>query len=483
MNFRLVLKSIGVLLICEAISMLPSLIVSGIYQEHNALSFIYTILIILSVATPLIMIKTRTKNMYARDGFAIVAFSWILMSFFGSLPFVFSGTIPSLIDAFFEASSGFTTTGASILSNLEEIPKDILFWRSFTHWIGGMGVIVLTLAILPSLGARGIQMMKAESPGINPGKLVPKVGETAKILYGIYILITIVEIVLLVMAGLPVYDSFIHTFGTVGTGGFSNMSLSVGAYNNVYVEVIITIFTFICGANFALYYYMLKGDLKAPFKDEEFKFYFGVVVIAISLITLDINTHVFHNIWESLRYSSFQVVTIISTTGYATADTEQWSMFSKIILFSLMFIGGCTGSTGGSIKNIRILLLFKVMKRELLQIIHPRAVYSVRIGKKALDEKTIAEVLGFFAMYIIVFIVGVLIVSLDNLDWSTTFSSVAATLGNIGPGFGIVGSLGNYASLSDLSKLTLSILMIIGRLEIYPILLLGIPSFWKRVSI
>lgn len=483
MNFRLVLKSIGVLLICEAISLIPSLIVSMIYQEHNAFAFIYTMLIILSVAAPLLMIKTRTKNMYARDGFAIVAFSWILMSFFGSLPFVFSGVIPSYIDAFFEASSGFTTTGASILSNLEALPKDILFWRSFTHWIGGMGVIVLTLAILPSLGARGIQMMKAESPGLNPGKLVPKVGETAKILYGIYILITITEIVLLVLSGLPVFDSFIHTFGTVGTGGFSNMSLSVGAYNNVYAEIIITIFTFICGANFALYYYMLKGDLKAPFRDAEFKFYFGVVAIAIALITLDINTHIFHNIWESLRYSSFQVVTIISTTGYATADTEKWSMFSKIILFILMFIGGCTGSTGGAIKNIRILLLFKVMKRELLQIIHPRAVYSVRIGKKAIDEKTIAEVLGFFAMYIIIFIMGVLIVSLENLDWSTTFSSVAATLGNVGPGFGIVGAMGNYASLSDLSKLTLSILMIIGRLEIYPILLLGIPSFWKRVSI
>jgi trk system potassium uptake protein len=483
MNFRLVLRSIGVLLLCEVISMIPSLIVSAIYRENNALSFIYTILIILCVAIPLVMVKTRTKNMYARDGFAIVAFSWILMSFFGSLPFVFSGSIPSLIDAFFEASSGFTTTGASILTNVEELSKAILFWRSFTHWIGGMGVIVLTLAILPSLGARGIQMMKAESPGINPGKLVPRVGETAKILYGIYILITITEIVLLVLAGMPVFDSFIHTFGTVGTGGFSSMGLSVGAYNNIYAEVIITVFTFICGANFALYYYMLKGDLRAPFKDSEFKFYFGVVALAIVLITLDINTHVFHNIWQSLRHSSFQVVTIISTTGYATTDTEKWSMFSKIILFMLMFIGGCAGSTSGAIKNIRILLLLKVMKRELLQIIHPRAVYSVRIGKKAVDDKTVAEVLGFFAMYISVYIIGVLIVSLDNLDWSTTFTSVAATLGNVGPGFGFVGAMGNYSSLSDLSKLTLSILMIIGRLEIYPILLLGIPSFWKRVSI
>lgn len=483
MNVKLVLKSVGILLLCEAIFIIPSMIVSLIYKENNVLAFLYTIIIIISVATPLLMIEIKNKNMYARDGFAIVALGWIIMSFFGSLPFVFSGAIPSYIDSFFETCSGFSTTGASILTNVEILPKGILFWRSFTHWMGGMGVIVLTLAILPSLGARGIQMMKAESPGINPGKIVPKLAETAKILYGIYILITMIEIGLLVLAGMPVFDSFIHTFGTVGTGGFSNMALSIGAYNNVYIEVIITVFTFICGANFTLYYYMLKGDLKAPFKDEEFRFYFGVVAIAIALITLDTNIHVFHNIWESLRHSSFQVVTIISTTGFATTDTEQWSMFSKIILFSLMFIGGCTGSTSGAIKNIRILLLIKVMKRELLQIIHPRAVYSVRIGKKAIDDKTIAEVLGFFAMYVAVFIVGVLIVSLENLDWSTTFSAVAATLGNVGPGFGIVGAMGNYATLSDLSKLTLSILMIIGRLEIYPILLLGVPSFWRRVSI
>ncbi|MDF2520861.1 MAG: potassium transporter KefA, partial [Clostridia bacterium] len=423
------------------------------------------------------------KNMYARDGFAIVALGWILMSFFGSLPFVFSGAIPSLIDSFFETSSGFTTTGASILTDIEALPKGILFWRSFTHWVGGMGVIVLTLAILPSLGARSIQMMKAESPGPNPGKLVPKVAETAKILYGIYIIITIVEIILLVFAGMPLYDAAIHTFGTVGTGGFSSKGLSVGAYNNIAAEVIITIFMFISGANFTLYYYMLKGDWKAPFKDEEFKFYSAVVFISIVLITLDINANVFNNIWESLRHSSFQVVTIITTTGYATTDTEKWSMFSKIILFILMFIGGCAGSTGGAIKNIRVLMLFKIMKRELLQIIHPRAVYTVKLGKKAVDERTLAEVLGFFFMYIAIFVAGILIVSLDNLDWATTITSVAATLGNIGPGFGLVGAMGNYAGMSDISKLTLSLLMIVGRLEIYPILLLGVPSFWKRVSI
>jgi trk system potassium uptake protein len=483
MNLRLVFKSIGLLLICEAIALIPSLVVSLIYKEQNAFAFLYTIGILLCFALPLYMIKTINKNMYARDGYAIVALSWIFMSIFGGLPFYLSGAIPSFIDCFFETSSGFTTTGASILTNVEALPKGLLFWRSFTHWIGGMGVIVLTLAILPSLGARGIQMMKAESPGPNPSKLVPKVAETAKILYGIYIVITIIEVALLVLAGMPIFDSFIHTFGTVGTGGFSSMNLSVGAYNNVAAEVIITVFTFICGANFTLYYYMLKGDIKAPFKDSEFKFYFGVVAAAIALITIDINASIFHNIWESLRHSSFQVVTIISTTGYATTDTDKWSMLSKMILFILMFIGGCAGSTSGAMKNIRILLLFKIMKRELMQIVHPRAVYSVRLGRKAVDERTLSEVLGFFFMYITAFVVGVLIVSLDNMDWGTTLSSVAATLGNVGPGFGVVGAVGNYSSLSDLSKFTLSILMIIGRLEIYPILLISMPSFWKRVSI
>jgi len=261
------------------------------------------------------------------------------------------------------------------------------------------------------------------------------------------------------------------------------MNASVGAYNNIYVEIIITIFMFICGANFTLYYQMLKGDLKAPFKDEEFRFYSGVVILSIALITINLYGNVFNSLWESLRHSAFQVVSIISTTGYTSTNFETWGMFGKIILLMLMFVGGCAGSTGGAIKNIRFMLLFKVMKRELLQIIHPKAVYTVRFGSRAVDEKTISEVLGFFFMYIVVFIIAVLAVSLDNLDWATTISSVAATLGNIGPGFGIVGAAGNYSSLSNFSKIVLSLCMIIGRLEIYPILLLGMPSFWKRINI
>lgn len=483
MNFRIVTRLLGMLLICEALLMLPSLAVATYYKGADVTAFALSILITGLAGAPMTLLKDGNRSIYARDGFAIVALGWILLSVFGSLPYFLSGAIPSFIDCFFETSSGFTTTGASILTEIEGLPRGILFWRSFTHWVGGMGVIVLTLAILPSIGAGSLQMMKAESPGPSPGKIVPKVAETAKILYVIYILITIVEIIMLRIAGLPYFDAAVHTFGTVGTGGFSSMNASIGSYHNLAVEVIITVFTFICGANFALYYQMYKGDLLAPFKDEEFRFYSGVVFTSIVLITINLYGNVFATIGESIRHSSFQVVTIISTTGYSSTDFEQWGMFSKIILFMLMFIGGCAGSTAGAIKNIRFLLLFKVMKRELLQIIHPKAVYSIRLGSRAVDEKTLSEVLAFFFMYMMVFILAVLAVSLDNLDWATTITSVAATLGNVGPGFGVVGALGNYSSLSDLSKIVLSMCMIIGRLEIYPILLLGMPSFWKRINI
>lgn len=483
MNFRVVLRILGMLLVCEALLMLPSLAVASVYSGPDIQAFALSILITGLVGVPLTSLKTGHRGMYARDGFAIVALGWILLSLFGGLPFFISGSIPSFIDCFFETASGFTTSGASILTDIESLPRGILFWRSFTHWVGGMGVIMLTLAILPSAGAGGMQMMKAESPGPTPGKIVPKVAETAKILYGIYLAITIVEIILLKIAGLPLFDAAIHTFGTVGTGGFSNMNSSVGSYNNLSVEIIITIFTFICGANFALYYQMLKGDLSAPLKDDEFRFYTGVIVVSIILITMNLYGNVFSTLGESLRHSSFQVVTIISTTGFSSTDFEKWGMFSKMILFMLMFMGGCAGSTGGAIKNVRFLLLFKIMKRELLQIIHPKAVYSIRFDKRAVDEKTLSEVLGFFFMYMAIYIAAVLVVSLDNLDWATTLTSVAATLGNVGPGFGVVGATGNYSSLSDLSKIVLSMCMIIGRLEIYPILLLGIPSFWKRINI
>jgi trk system potassium uptake protein TrkH len=480
MNYSMVLKNLGILLICEGLSMFPSLIVSFIYGENSVWSFFYTILLLFIIGIASVFIKPKNRGIYVKDGFAIVAIGWLLVSFFGALPFYFSGAIPSLVDSFFEASSGFTTTGASILKQVEGLPQGILFWRSFTHWVGGMGVLVLTMAILPSAGTGAFQIMKAESPGPNPGKLVPRVKQTAKILYGIYVIITIIELVLLKLAGMSWFDSAIHTFGTVGTGGFSNMNLSVGAYNNVYIDMIITFFMFVCGANFTLYYQALKGNIKGIFKDEEFRIYSFIVLASVLLIAFNIYGTIYKDPGQAIRHSAFQVSSIITTTGYATTDFNMWPSFSKTILVLLMFVGGCAGSTGGGIKNIRILLLFKAAKRDLLKIIYPKAVYSVRVGGKTVSEQTLSEVLGFFFMYIMVFCGSVLIVSIEGKDLVTTFTSVAATIGNIGPGLELVGPMGNFSGFTDLSKMVLSFCMIIGRLEIYPILLLVFPHFWRK---
>lgn len=476
----MVLRSLAILLTCEGIVMIPSLLVAMIHGGYDAKAFAITIEILLSLGVLGLINQPKNKNIYTRDGFAIVAIGWLLTSFFGALPFVISGAIPSIVDSFFESSSGFTTTGATIITNIEALPHGILFWRSFTHWVGGMGVLVMTLAILPSAGAGTLQIMKAESPGPNPGKLVPKIGQTAKILYGIYIIVTIVLAILLKMAGMTWYDSLIHTFGTVGTGGFSNKAVSVGAYNNLWIEIIITFFMLICGGNFSLYYQALKGNIKGIFKDEEFKFYISLVSTSIVLITLNIHGSIFKTIGESLRHSSFQVVSIITTTGYATTDFNLWPLFSKMILLSLMFFGGCAGSTAGGMKNIRFLLLFKVIRRELLKIIHPKAVYTVKFGDKSVDEDTLKGITSFFFIYMAICLGAILIVSLEGFDTMTTISSVATSIGNVGPGLEAVGPMGSFVNFSDLSKIVLSMCMIIGRLEIYPILLLFVPEFWKK---
>lgn len=483
MNFRMIFKSLGKLFHIEAACMAPSLAVSLVYGQDDFKAFTITMLLLLAAGLILNRVKPANPDIYTRDGFAIVSLGWIFVSFFGALPFIFSGAIPSFIDAYFEAVSGFTTTGASILKEIEVLPRGILFWRSFTHWIGGMGVLVLALAVIPSVKASSFHIMKAESPGPETEKLVPKLSHTAKILYIIYFVMTVVLVALLVLAGMPLFDSLCHAFGTAGTGGFSIKNISIGAYGNVSAEVIITVFMFAFGTNFSLYYCVIKGNFKSFLKDAEFRLYLGIVLVSILLITLDINGKVFGSVWESLRHSSFQVSSIITTTGYSSTDFDLWPSFSKSILVMLMFIGASAGSTGGGIKVIRVLLLLKSIRRRIVKIIHPRSVNTIKTGGKAVDEDMVSGVNTFFFAYILVFTIALLIISLDGKDMVSNFSAVAATLGNIGPGLGVVGPMGNFLSYSDISKVVFSFCMIAGRLEIYPVLLLLAPTFWKRASI
>lgn len=483
MNIKMILKSLGVVLIVEAVCMVPSLIVSIIYGDDGFPAFIYSMVACLVAGMAMYQVNTDNKNFYARDGFSFVALSWITVSVFGSLPFILSNSVPSFMDAVFESVSGFTTTGASILKQVEGLPKSILFWRSTTIWMGGMGVLVLTLAVLPTAGVGFFHVMKAESTGPNIEKLVPKLGQTAKILYSIYIVITALLASALLFAGMPLYDALAHALSTAGTGGFSSRNFSIGAYGNVSIEIIIAVFMFLFGINFSLYFQLLKGNFKSFYKNQEFKFYLFTVLIAILLITLDLNIHGFFTIGESIRYSSFQVSSIITTTGFSTTDFNLWPAFSKIILVILMFIGGSAGSTGGGIKCIRFVLLFKIIKRDILNIIHPRAVHTVKIDGKTVNEDTLSQTLSFFFVYIAIFALSSLFISLDGKDLVTSVTSVVASLSNIGPGLGEVGPMGNFSSFSWLSKTLLSLCMIAGRLEIFPMLILFSSYSFKKASI
>jgi len=379
---------------------------------------------------------------------------------------------------FFETVSGLTTTGATIINDIEVLPKGILFWRSFTHWLGGMGILVLTLAILPAIGVGGFQIFKAESPGPVSDKLVPRMKDTAKILYTAYLGITILQTVLLYFGGMSLYEALVHTFGTVGTGGFSTRNASVGAFNS-YIQVTIAIFMIASGINFSLYYDLYKGRWKQVIKNSELKFYLSIIAIATILITINLNGKIYTTITETFKHALFQVGTIITTTGYATVDFDQWPTFSKGILFALMFVGGCAGSTGGSIKNIRLLILFKLVRREISKILHPRAFIPVKINNKSISPDVTASVASFFFLYMLLFIVGTLLISLEGIGLISAASSVAATLGNIGPGFELVGPSQTYSHFSIPSKLLFSLLMLFGRLELFTVFILLMPSFWK----
>ena len=480
MNKRLTFKLIGKVLLVEAALMLVPLAVSLILGGGDAMSMLISMLVTAVVGGGMALIPSQNDNLRAREGFAVVSFSWLLVSFFGALPFWIHGCIPSLLDAFFETVSGFTTTGATILTDVESLPKGLLFWRSFTHWVGGMGVLVLSLALLPKMGTRSIYLMRAESPGPSVDKLVPRVGNNAKILYQLYVWLSVLMLIALLCTGMNLYDALIHVFGAAGTGGFSNYNASVGAFNSAAVEIIIGVFMALFGVNFSMYYYMLRRNWRVCASNSELRTYVGLVLGASVLIALNIMPQYGGKFFTSLRYSFFQVSSVMTTTGYATADFDVWPQFSRTLLVGLMLVGACAGSTGGGIKVIRVQLLAKGMIREIRRTIHPRSVNTVRLDGRTVDDGMISGVLSFFFAYMSVLVAATLIISLDGFSFETNLTAVIATLSNIGPGLGMVGPTGNFSAFSDLSKVVLSLCMLIGRLEIFPMLMLLAPSAWRK---
>lgn len=478
MNYRIISYVLGCVLNIEAVAMMLPFLCSLIFDEPNKWVFPVCALICLAVGIPLVIAKPKDRSMFAKEGFAAVALSWIFLSIFGAIPFVISGSIPSFIDAMFETASGFTTTGASILKGLDDLPRSIILWRSFTHWIGGMGVLVFLVALLPMSGGSNLHLVRAESPGHSVGKLVPRVRSTAKILYGIYLSFTVLEIALLMFGGLDWFDAATLTFGTVGTGGFSISDISMGDYST-YVKIVINVFMTLCGIDFTFYYLLLMGKAKNAFKMEEVWFYLGIIIVAVAVIFFNIKEG-FDSTGAAFLTSAFQVSSIITTTGYATADFNMWPQLSKTILVLLMFCGACGGSTGGGMKVSRIVILFKSIIKEIKVISHPKSTVKVKLNGKVLEHETLRGVNVFFVAYILIFAVAMLIISLDNLDFTTNFTAVVATLSNIGPGLSAVGPMENFAVFSPLSTFVLTLAMIIGRLEIFPMLVLLSMRTWKR---
>lgn len=479
MNYKMILYTLGWVLKIEAVTMILPLICGICYGEQQML-YVFGLCIAITFFSGfgLSFRKPAHQSMYAREGFVAVALSWICMSIFGALPFVISGYIPNFFDALFETVSGFSTTGASILKDVEALPKSLLFWRSFTHWIGGMGVLVFLVALLPGAGGSHMHLVKAESPGPAVSKLVPTVRATAKILYAIYIALTFVEIILLLIGKMPVFDALTMSFGTAGTGGFGILNSSAADYSP-YCQVVITLFMLIFGVDFALYHMLLLRKVRPVFKSAELRGYLGIVLASIALITWNCYG-LFGNLWDSLRHSAFQVSSIITTTGYSTTDFDLWPAFSKSILVMLMFIGACAGSTGGGIKVSRIIILLKSIVKEIRISAHPRDTIKISMNGRTVAHETVRAVNVFMASYLVIFALSVLLISLDNFDFTTNFTAVAATINNIGPGLAGVGPTQNFSGFSSFSTLILTFDMLVGRLEIFPILILFSRRTWKK---
>lgn len=479
MNRRMVFYMTGQMIKVEAALLILPLIVSLYYNEACYMSFIITIAVALAVGFAMTLVS-RPENhvIYAKDGFVVVTLAWIAMSGIGALPFTISGEIPHYIDAVFETISGFTTTGATIIPDIESLSRGILFWRSFTHWVGGMGVLVFVMAIIPNFSDRSMHLIRAEMTGPIIGKLVPKAKETAKILYLIYIALTAAEVIMLLFGGMSLYESLVHSFGTAGTGGFGVKADSIGGYNS-YIQWVITIFMLLFGVNFNMYYFILIRHFRAAFKIREIWCYFGIVLVSIGIITANIMP-IYNNLAESLRLSAFQVSSIITTTGYATADFNLWPGLSKGILLLLMFIGGCASSTAGGIKQARIIILIKMIRNEFNRMLHPRSVNAVKMEGKTVDSATLKNVSVYFALYMLCLFTVFFILCFEPFSFETNFSAAVACFNNVGPGFDAVGPVSNFAAYSDVSKITLSVAMLLGRLEMFPLLLTLSPSTWAK---
>lgn len=481
MNYEMMLFVIMNIARVEGALMLLPALVALIYGENTVAGKIL-IIAVLCICLGSVFSRKRPKrsDIFVKDGLMIVGLAWVMFSLLGALPFYFTGAIPRFVDAFFETVSGFTTTGSTILTDIESLPYGIHFWRAFTHWVGGMGVLVFVMAVIPLAGSKSLNIMKAEVPGPTMDKIVPKTRQTAKILYLIYVVMTVAEVVLLVLGGMPLFDALIHTFSTAGTGGFSNKADSVSFYDSAYIDGVITVFMALFGVNFNLFYLLLLGKFARVFKSEELRTYIGIIAVATLLITINIYP-MYGSFLTSFRYSSFQVTTIITTTGMMTTDFNLWPSFSKGILLMLMFVGACAGSTGGGLKVSRVLLLGKYIKSEIRKIVHPRSIVSVKVDGKVMDDTVIRSITAYIMIYMSILVASYLMISLNELDLETTLTSVITCINNVGPGFGeIIGPTQNFSTLSDFSKLVLTLDMLIGRLEIYPILFIFSPRMFKR---
>ena len=478
MNYRMLGYLLGIIMLIEAALMILPLIVSLIYGE-SAMPFLLSIAIMLAISLPLTIFKPKDTRIYAKEGFVTAAGAWLLLSLFGALPFVFSGAIPHYIDAVFETVSGFTTTGASILTEVESLPRGILFWRSFTHWVGGMGVLVFMLAILPSDNGQAMHLLRAEVPGPTKDKIVPKMRQTALILYGIYMCLTLILTVLLLLTKMPLYDSLVNAFATAGTGGFSVKNASIGAYNNPAAEWIIAVFMIVFGVNFNMYYLLLIKRFKDVLKNEELRTYLVICAVATAIITANLMNSL-ADLGETVRVAFFQVSTIISTTGFATVNFDLWPALSKTVLLTLMILGSCAGSTAGGLKISRVIIVIKNMLRSIKQTIRPRSVNVVRMDKETVPNATLHATANYISIYFSLILLTTLLLSIDGFDLETNLSATLACINNIGPGFSVVGPTGNFSGFSYFSKILLSLDMLIGRLEFMPMLILFSPATWRK---